>query len=159
MERKLVFIPIRPDELDALVGATVLESRVAHTVTPELLESLEYTSAQTEDAEYAAMVIASVAALAAHGKRLVLVADVPASLVSAGTDPANGEVLVSRVPAAAVTCWFSEADDVDDADAAAAASGLHVDIAWDFPQVQELLQHNDLLWNDVEEYRRAAQEE
>lgn len=154
MQRQLVFIPIRRDELDAITGSTVLEHRTAHAVTRELLEALEYGSDQTEDAEYAAMVIASVAALAQHGERLVLVAEVPASQVGPGTDVGNGQVVVAEVPAASITCWFSEADGVDVADAAAAASGLDVDTAWDFPQVQELLHGNDMLWNDVAEYRR-----
>lgn len=158
MQRQLVFIPIRNDELDAITGVTTLTRRQAHTVTSELLEALEYTEAQTEDAEYAAMVIASVAALAAHGERLVLVAEVPASQVSPGTDAANGEVVVADVPPESITCWFSEAEGVDFADAAAAASGLDVDTAWDFPQVQELLHANDMLWNGVEEFRRGVQD-
>lgn len=158
MQRQLVFIPIRADELDAIAGATALTGRSAHTVTPELLDALEYTQDQLEDAEYAAMVIASVAALSKYGRRLVLVAEVPAAQVRPGTDPGNGQVEVREVPPAAITCWFSEAEGVDFADAAAAAAGLDVDTAWDFPQVQELLHANDMLWNDVEEYRRSRQE-
>ncbi|GAB3821462.1 hypothetical protein GCM10028820_29900 [Tessaracoccus terricola] len=158
MERQLVFVPIRSDELGAITGAVALERRSAHTVTPELLEALEYSTGQLEDAEYAAMVIASVAALSAHGERLVLVAEVPPSQVRPGTDPGNGQVEVLEVRPESVTCWFSEAEGVDYADAAAAAAGLDIDTAWDFPQVQELLHANDMLWNDVEEYRRAAQE-
>lgn len=154
MDRQLVFIPISRSELDAIAGATPLRARVAHAVTPELLETLEYTPDRTEDAEYAALVIASVSALAQFGERLVLVADVPQASVTAGPDAANGEVLVTEVAPSAITCWFSEAEGVDAADAAAAASGLDIDTAWDFPQVQELLQDHDLLWNDVEEYRR-----
>lgn len=157
MDRRLVFIPIRREELDAIEGVTDLSGRSAHTVTPELLEALEYAPAQSEDAEYAALVIASVAALAAFGERLVLVAEVPGASVAEGHDVANGECRVSHVPPTAITCWFSEAGEVDVADAVAAAKGLDIDTAWDFPQVQELLQGNDLLWNDVEEYRRLPQ--
>lgn len=156
VERQLVFIPVRRAELDAITGGTRLDGRTAHTVTPELLEALGYDPEDAEDAEYAALVLASVAALAAHGERVVVVADIPTSAVEAGTDPANGQCVASQVPASAITCWFSEGDDVDVADAAAAAKDLDIDTAWDFPQVQQLLQNHDLLWNDVVEYRGDA---
>lgn len=155
MERQLVFIPVATSELDAIEGRTRLAGRRAHSATPELLEALGYQPSDEEDAEYAAMVLASVAALSAHGERCVLVADVPPDAVHPGPDAANGEVVVDDVPASAITCWFSEAPGVDVADAAAAAKGLDIDTAWDFPQVQELLAEHDMLWNDVVEYRRG----
>ena len=123
-------------------------------MTPELLEELGFEPDQQEDAEYATLVLASVAALAAHGERLVLVAEVDGSFISPGEDPSNGGCVVSRVPAAAMTCWFGDADDVDPTAAAAAARGLEIDIAWEMDEVQQLLHGHDLLWNDVEEYRR-----
>jgi hypothetical protein len=54
-----------------------------------------------------------------------------------------------------MTCWFSEAPGFDLSAAAAAAQGLDVDTAWGFEEVQGLLHESDLLWNDVEEYRRG----
>lgn len=153
VQRRLVFIPIRADELNAIDGVTDLSGRAAHTVTPELLEELGYAPDDVEDAEYAAMVLASVAALARYGSRTVLVADVPADQVHEGPDPDNGGCLVGDVPSSAITCWFSEAPDVTAEDAAAAANGLDIDLAWGLDQVQDLLQH-DLLWNDAAEFRR-----
>lgn len=152
MQRQLVFIPIATDELAAISGQVKLTERDAHTVTPELLEALGYGPSESEDAEFAAMTLASVAALAAHGRRLVLVADVMPNSVRPGADAENGECVLTEVERSEITCWFSEAPGVDFADAAAAARGLGIDLAWDFPQVQELLTH-DLLWNDVVEYR------
>ncbi|RMB60052.1 hypothetical protein EAX62_10115 [Tessaracoccus antarcticus] len=58
------------------------------------------------------------------------------------------------MPPAAMTCWFGDADDVDVTSAAAAAKGLGIDIAWEMDEVQQLLHGHDLLWNDVEEFRR-----
>lgn len=149
-----MFIPVAGDELAAIDGSVQLRDRVAHTVTPELMAALGYGPGETEDAEYAAMTLASVTALARHGARLVLVAEVPPEAVSAGADPENGDCVVAAVDSREITCWFAEAPGVDPAGAAAAAKGLHIDVAWDFPEVQELLQH-DLLWNDVVEYRPA----
>ena len=154
MERQLVFVPVARAELDAIQGESRLKDRPAHRVTPELLEELGFEPDQQEDAEYATLVLASVAALAAHGERLVLVAEVDGSFISPGEDPANGGCVVSRVPPAAMTCWFGDADDVDPTAAAAAARGLEIDIAWEMDEVQQLLHGHDLLWNDVEEYRR-----
>lgn len=154
VERQLVFIPIARNELDAVAGQTQLRDRPAHRVTPELLDELGFDSDQLEDAEYATLVLASVAALAAHGERLVLVAEVDVSLISPGDDLANGACTVSRVPQAVMTCWFADSDDVDPRAAAAAAKDLEIDLAWEMDEVQALLHGHNLLWNDVEEFRR-----
>ncbi|MDO5065963.1 MAG: hypothetical protein Q4D96_01620 [Propionibacteriaceae bacterium] len=155
MVGELVFIPIAREELGAIDGSVRLGNRVAHRVTPELLAALDYAPEQREDAEYAALILASVAALATHGERLVLVADVAPALVSQGRDLDNGECVLSEVPMRSLTCWFSEAPEADWTAAAAAAKGLDIDTAWGFDEVQELLSSSDLLWNDVEEYRRG----
>lgn len=154
VDRQLVFVPLARAELDAIQGVSQLRDRPAHTVTPELLEDLGFEANQMEDAEYATLVLASVAALSSHGERLVLVAEVDTSLISPGEDLTNGACVVARVPQAAMTCWFSDVDEVDPGPAAAAARGLGIDLAWDMEAVQQLLHGQDLLWNDVEEYRR-----
>ncbi|MFV0429582.1 MAG: DUF6912 family protein [Arachnia sp.] len=152
--REFVFIPVGSHELAAISGELQLTDRAAYRVTAELLAMLEYTLDELEDAEYAAMVLASVAALARFGQRLVLVADVPASLVSPGSDVDNGECRVSGVPQTSIVAYYREAPEVDSAAAAQAASGRTIDDAWDAPEVQELLAE-DLLWNDVTEYKGA----
>lgn len=154
VDRQLVFVPLDRTELDAIQGLSQLRDRPAHRVTPELIEELGFDDDHQEDAEYATLVLASVAALAAHGERLVLVAEVDRSLISPGEDLANGACVVTRVPQAAMTCWFSDVDEVDPAPAAAAAKGLEIDLAWEMDEVQQLLHGHDLLWNDVEEFRR-----
>lgn len=150
-----MFIPIAREELGAIDGSVQLRNRDAHQVTPELLACLGYSPEQQEDAEYAALILASVAALANHGERLVLVAEVDPALVSQGRDPDNGGCVLAEVPQRSMTCWFSEAPGTDWEAAAAAAKGLDIDTAWGFDEVQELLNNSDLLWNDVEEYRRG----
>lgn len=155
MAKELIFIPIARSELGAIDGSLSLKQRPAHRVTPELLAALEYSPEQQEDAEYAALVLASVAALAAFGERLVLVAEVEPTLVTAGEDLSNGACVVEVVRPQAMTCWFSEAPGMDSTGAAAAARGLDIDTAWGFDEVQDLLRGSDLLWNDVEEYRRG----
>ena len=156
MKRQLVFIPISAAELGVLGGDVELRDRVAYTVTPELVAELGYDAAESEDAEYAALVLASVAGLSAHGERLIVVADVDDTLISAGEDPTNGQIVLAEVPHRSVTAWFADEPGVDIADAAAIAKGLAIDEAWDLPQVQELLRNHDLLWNDVVEYRREG---
>lgn len=156
MKRRLVFIPVASDELGVLAGDPPVADRVAYAVTPELLAELDYDESDMEDAEYAALVLASVAGLATHGVRLVVVAEVDPALVTPGDDAANGEVLLSQCPPSAMTAWFADEPGVDVADAAAISKGLTIDQAWDLPQVQVLLNEHDLLWNDVVEYRREA---
>lgn len=151
-----MFIPVADDELGALDGSPAIESRPAFTVTPELLDELGYSADDAEDAEYAALVLASVAGLSRYGCRLVVVAEVDGSLVRPGDDPANGAVVLDACPPSAMTSWFSDEPGVDVGPAAEAARGLSIDDAWETPEVQALLQDHDLLWNDVVEYRRAT---
>ena len=47
---------------------------------------------------------------------------------------------------------------LDVTDAAAISKDLSIDQAWDLDQVQDLLNHHDLLWNDVVEYRRHEED-
>ena len=150
-----MFIPIARDELAAISGSVQLADRAAHHVTPELLAALDYRVGQEEEAEYAALVIASVASLTRFGERVVLVAEVDDSLIINGDDLENGACILTRVFPEAMTCWFSEAPGVDASAAAIAVRGLDIDTAWGFDEVQELLHESDLLWNDVEEYRRG----
>lgn len=153
MTRQLVFIPIASDELSVFVGRPAVVDRTAYTVTPELLAELGYGQDDLEDAEHAAMVLASVAGLSAHGERVVVVAEVEPDRVLPGIDPDNGQVILTQCPPSAMIAWFTEEPGVDTADAAAAAKGLTIDQAWAQPQVQQLLEHHDLLWNDKVEYQ------
>ena len=158
MKRQLVFLPIAASEMDVLSGEIAVADRVAYTVTPRLLEELGYGENDSEDAEYAALVLASVAGLAAHGIRLVVVTEVDPSLVSAGEDPANGQVVLAELPTRSITSWFADEPGTDVTDAAAISKDLSIDQAWDLDQVQDLLNHHDLLWNDVVEYRRHKED-
>ncbi len=147
----MVFVPIQEAELAAISGKTALTDCLAHRVTPELLAALGYDEAQQEEAEHAAMLLASIAALSYYGARLVLVAEVAADLVSPAPESANGQCRISRIDAEAIIAYFTEDPNTDVAQAAAAARGLSIDEAWEQAAVQELLLH-DLLWNDVTEY-------
>lgn len=135
-----------------LAGRPPVVDRVAYTVTPELLAELEYGEEEEEAAEHAAMILASVAGLSAHGERVVVVAEVDQAQVKPGVDAANGQVVVAQCPPSAMISWFAEEPGVDAADAAAIAKGMTIDQAWAQPQVQELLENHDLLWNDKVEY-------
>ena len=154
VKRQLVFVPIAESEMGVLAGESLAFPRAAYTVTPELLGDLGYAESASEDAEYAALVLASVAGLATHGIRLVVVAEVDEALVSDGEDQGNGQVRLSGLPSSAITAWFSDEPGTDVADAAAISRGLTIDQVWDLEQVQALLSDHDLLWNDVVEYRR-----
>lgn len=157
MKRQLVFIPVAPDELGILAGDPAVVDRVAYTVTDELVAELGYDAKEAEDAEYAALVLASVASLCTYGQRTVVVAEVDQALVREGIDPVNGQVVLASCPVSAMTAWFADEEGTDVADAGAISRGLTIDQAWDLPQVQELLNSHDLLWNDVVEYRRREE--
>lgn len=135
-----------------LTGEVPVEQRRAFTVTRDLLDELGYTADMSEDAEYAAMVLASISGLIEFGERVIVVAEVDAALVEAGEDSANGECLLVRCPHEAMTAWFEDASGVE---LPTVPAGSSIDDAWELPEVQALLQEHDLLWNDVVEYRRG----
>lgn len=157
MNRQLVFVPVATAELGVLAGEQLAPSRVAYTVTPELLAELGYEPSASEDAEYAALVLASVAGLTTHGVRLVVVAEVDPALVRPGEDPGNGQVRLDDLPTGSITAWFADEPDADVTAAAAISRGLTIDQAWELDQVQDLLNGHSLLWNDVVEYRRQQE--
>lgn len=152
MNKQLVFIPVATSELEALTGAVQLMQRQAYTVTPDLLDELEYTADMQDDAEYAALVLASVAGLIEHGERVVVVAEVAPSLVEPGEDSANGECLLTECPTKAITAWFVDAPGVTPPSLEGVRS---IDEAWEREELQSFLAEHELLWNDVVEYRRA----
>lgn len=147
----LVFVPITSSERASVAAGAELTDRRAFRVTPELMAMLGYGADETEDAEYAAMVLASVAGLTMFGHRLVLVAGIDPRSFGAEIDAENGEFRLPRLPAQAVEAFFADADDADTSNAAAACRGLSIDEAWELDQVQQLLADADLLWHGREE--------
>lgn len=151
MQKHLVFVPVTAAERRQLKEGQELGPRSAFTVTEELCAALDYGPDELEDAEYAAMVIASVAGLARLGARLVIVAEVDASALGQVIDAGNGERELRRVRPGEVTAFFAEDTGADTAVAAVAARGLGIDEAWELEEVQALLNQADLLWHGAEE--------
>ena len=154
MARTLTFVPVARAEAVAFAAGEALDvPRAGFAATKALYEALEYTPDQDEEAEHAAMLLASVWALAEHGERLVLVAELPDTSLGAGegVDLHNGSVTVRTLPAGAVVAWYADAAGTPTVQAAEAASGQVLDDAWDAPAVQRLLAEHELLWHGVEE--------
>nr|WP_300146980.1 hypothetical protein [Propionicimonas sp.] len=147
----LLFVPVTADQLAGWATSGVLSGEVrGHAVTRGF--SLAFDPADAEEAEHVALLVASVAALAATGRRLVAVAEGDVRPDPAG-DEDFGQVLVTDLPYRSVTSLFADEPDVPGlAAAAAAASGLDLARAWDEPAVIELLQQADLLWHGAGEW-------
>lgn len=142
-----MFVPIAPADVPR-AASTILAGPVpAYSATRELADAFGYTPDMDEDAEHAALVLASVTGLIRYGRRVVLVADVPPGVVAPGDDPANGAVTLERLEPRWIVSWFTDEASVDVTGAASAASGLDLDDAWDVAAVQELVASHDLLWH------------
>ena len=105
----------------------------------------------SEEAELAALQVASVAALSSGGRRIVLSARLPDTLLGGplgATEAANGAASLERLAPRQVEAFFTDDDRVDVTAAARAAAGLDVDGAWGRDAVQELL-GEPLLWHDI----------
>lgn len=152
MARVLVCVPVSRAQVRLVASGRDLPGPLpVFTVTPELLATFDLDAGDAEEAEYAALLLASVYALAAHGERLVLTAQVDAAELAPGFEEANGGRLLRQLRAAAVEAWFCDDDVAPVAAAATAAAGLALDAAWDAPPVADLVADHDLLWHSVVE--------
>lgn len=151
----LCFVPVSPEQLTTWATEGVLTGRTpAHTVTPAMVEAFSLTDPAGEDAEYAALLVASVAGLLQHGARLVAVCE--ARPADSGRDADFGAVVVSDVPWPAVTALFADEPGAPAAAAAVAVSGLSLAEAWEHPAVTALLADSDLLWYGPGEWASLA---
>ncbi len=142
----LVFIPMTGELLEQFCGGTPY-SGLAFATTPELYAALDYDQTMAEDAEYAALTYASVAALTIAPRRCVAVVETSAS---ATTDSADdfGTVTVSGLEWDAVTALFigDEEGLEPERQAALEIHNKPLAQAWDAPSVEHLLELSDLLW-------------
>lgn len=143
----LVCIPADRDDPTVLFAGPV----AAITVNQALLETLDYTAEMGEEAEYAALVLASVWALTRHGRRFVVTAEVAASQISAGDEGDNGGVTVTGLRREQLVAWFDDEDAPAAGEAVVALKGASIDQAWQDETVAGLLEH-ELLWHTIEEW-------
>lgn len=146
----LVCLPAARGDRAGLVEAS--SPWQAFSATPALLETLGYTPEMDEEADYGALVLASVAALLRFGERFVVTAQVEPSQVGPGEETANGGVAVTGLRRDQLVAYFARPDE-DPRAAASAAAGCTLDEAWELPEVAALLE-NELLWHDIEEWGR-----
>ncbi len=148
----LVFVPVSADELRQWAESGSLDGpHGAFAVTPALTEAFDLDD--PEDAEYAALCVASVAGLVAEGVRIVAVAE--ADVRQTADD--FGGVVVTDLQFSAVTSLFGEdVDPTPAARAAAAVAGLSLAEAWEAPEVTSLLADTDLLWYGPGEWTSLA---
>jgi hypothetical protein len=145
----LLFVPLTPAELAEWAGGGRIDwPRPAYSATGGLRGAFE--TADDEEAEHIALLVASVAGLARHGVRLVAVVE---GVGEPAGDPDFGELRMPQVPYSAVQAVFAdEADAATVRPAATAADGLELAAAWDAPAVIALLENADLLWHGPDEW-------
>lgn len=147
----LLFIPVTAVQLAGWAGGGILPGQlVGYAVTPGLQAAFE--PADAEEAEHIALLVASIASLAATGRRLVAVLEGAYRLAGEG-EADFGEVIVSDLHYSRVQSLFADEPSAQGLEAAAkAASGLPVERAWDLPEVTALLESADLLWHGPGEW-------
>lgn len=149
----LVFRPVSDADLRSLGEGAALTGP-AWSVTPDFRDAFGLGPADDEDAERPALYLAGLDGLQRHGRRLVVVAEVPARDV--GHD--YGSVEVGRIAFGDVRAIFADEPDAGPlVDAArAATAGLAIEDAWDDPAHEALLAGADLLWYGPEEWATLA---
>ncbi|HQZ00571.1 MAG TPA: hypothetical protein PKV13_11705 [Propionicimonas sp.] len=147
----LVFVPVTSSALVAWASGGALAGRhTGYAATPGLTTAFDVSD--EEEAEHLALLVASVAGLAATGRRLVAV--VEADTAPGSVEGADfGEVVAADLPYSCVQSLFAdEADAPGLAEAAGAVWGLELQAAWDHPAVATLLEFADLLWHGAGEW-------
>ncbi|RLP11707.1 hypothetical protein [Propionibacterium australiense] len=152
--RQIVLVPVDEAQARRLgVEHQVLSGPLAVFVANQALCRTFELLPGGEEAELAALQVASVSALARTGRRLVLAAQLPVAMIGEAIDEAevaNGAASLARLAPDRVQAFFADDDRVDATVAAQSASGLGVDEAWGLTAVQELLAE-PLLWHDISE--------
>lgn len=151
MSGVLVCIPADRNDPQSLFAGPV----AAITANQALCETFDYDAEAGEEAEYAALVLASVWSLTRHGERFVVTAEVDPSQIVVGEEADNGGVTLTGLRRAQLVAWFDDQPDdqingIVEA-AASAVQGQGIDEAWDHEEVTALLQH-ELLWHAIEEW-------
>lgn len=148
----LVFLPLSGGQLRTwAAGGTLPGSHTGYAVTPAMLDAFGVTD--SEDAEYTALSIASVAGLLAHGERVVAVLGINAR---AGDDE-FGAVEVESPSYPQVTALFGEDTDPSQAHSTAiSVQGMTLDQAWESTAVRALLHQRDLLWYGPAEWEAVG---
>ncbi|MFT4110274.1 DUF6912 family protein [Propionicimonas sp.] len=151
----LVLVPISPDQLADWADTGILAGpRPGYAVTPGLRSA--FAPSDEEEAEHIAALVASIAALAATGHRLVAVVEC-SPRPDTTADPDFGGVTVPDLAWASVQSLFADAPDAEGLpEAASAAAGLSLTQAWDLPEVVRLLAEADLLWHGAGEWRQLG---
>lgn len=153
----LVCVPVDAAQARQVAGGQTIEGPLqGFTAGPELFETFGLEAADTEQAEYAALLLAGLWGLVHDGDRLVLTAMVDPGTLGPGDETANGGVQLSELKASSVEAWFSDEQAAQVDAVRAAVSGLSLDEAWDLAQVQALHTDHDLAWHSVTELPKAC---
>ena len=148
----LLFLPVTGAQLADWQAAGVLAGPLkAYAATPGLVAAFE--ASDDEEAEHLALLVASVAALAASGVRQVAVLEGEAEPMI-DDDVDFGAVVTGDLRFHAIQSLFADEPDAPGlAEAARAATGLVLQDAWNHPSVTVLLEEGDLLWHGAGEWQ------
>ncbi|MCA0295006.1 MAG: hypothetical protein LCH96_06765 [Actinobacteria bacterium] len=153
----LFFLPLSPTQLAEWAAGGDLSGPVRGYAATDGLRAA-FDTGDDEEAEHIALLVASVASLAASGQRLVAVVEAD-TVPAPGGDPDFGEVATTGVLRYGdVQSLFADDAGVPQlaAAAAGAASGLDLAQAWDEPAVVALLEGADLLWHGAAEWKQLG---
>lgn len=143
----MIFLPATPTQLKTVAsGQDLVGSLQAFSPNEALCETFDISPDSDEEAEFAALQVASVFALANFGARFVMVVDMNArpSQFEAG----NGGVEVQRIPADKVKAWFSD-DEPAPKELVETLRGKNIDDAW--LAALDFMDEHDLSWHDISE--------
>jgi hypothetical protein len=145
---------LRPDDLLGLAQGHTLGPCLGWADGPELRQATDLGPGQDEEADWMAVLFASLDGLIRHGLRLVVTAAVDAEPVPSSD---SGQVTVERLSWSDLVAVY--ADDPAQLEAlsglAPELAGLDFDQAWLRPGLTDFLAQADLLWYDPSEVSRG----
>ncbi|WP_141211218.1 DUF6912 family protein [Enemella dayhoffiae] len=154
----MVFWATTPDQLRQLAAAGS-QSVIEHVfgATSVLREEFGYGPDETEEADFAAQLFASLDCLRTGADRLVLAVEVSTPLRAAAAEAAYGRLTQTELPWRTARAIFRDAPESLPALRVYAESlhGKQLPELWEDESVREALSEHDLLWFDPSELEQA----
>ncbi len=147
-----ICVAVSRQELADLFDGKTIDSKIGFTPNQALLDAVDIDESGGEEAERAALMMASIYALTRYGERLVMTGTLPrTSLTESAEECHNGAVRLASVNLTGMESWFDDELPQLARQAASLTLGDSIDDAWNKPIVQKLMEESDLLWHDITE--------
>ena len=154
MDKEFVCVPVSFNQAQRLASGHDEHDLQVFRVEDQLRDAFGLAHCEDEEADRAAMLLASLWALTRYGRRIVLTAMVDPELRGDGEETHNGGAYLETLKRPNVEALFTDEPQANDQVRLIASRGLGhsaLDEIWELAEVQHLLINHELLWYTLDE--------